>query len=297
MIGGLNQEVEILGKRFHVQTELTDTEGRTEVFLGGKLVAARETPLSPTGLDSVDLKNAMQEQYNRILETVVERARRCRERRQEAATGTAGGAPADEAERPEPVSRPAPPAAPVPASGMPAAPNPEVAGPVDLGLRVRRLLDQFRRRLPPWPQDPEDTPSNYLRLAATAFCWMLSSPGFPEIRVEEQVRFNLLHDQVDGWLHGDRDPVHGLRVRTEIVAFNDYLAGINNRAELTAFDRDLLAWALRQVEREGVTERLREHLAMVAGRDGELDRLLAEQERRDEVWRAELRRVLAELDG
>ena len=47
-----------------------------------------------------------------------------------------------------------------------------------------------------------------------------------------------------------------------------------------------------------MTERVREHLSLIAGRDGELDRLLAEAgDVSDEVWIAELRRVLAKLEG
>ena len=48
MISGLNQEVDVLGRAFHFQTELTrrgDLFIRTEVFVGGKVVATRDRRL------------------------------------------------------------------------------------------------------------------------------------------------------------------------------------------------------------------------------------------------------------
>ena len=52
MISGLNQEVSVLGRAFHFQTELTrkgDLFIRTEVFVGGKVVATRENRLDRAG--------------------------------------------------------------------------------------------------------------------------------------------------------------------------------------------------------------------------------------------------------
>ena len=160
---------------------------------------------------------------------------------------------------------------------------------------MRRFLERFRRRLGPLPRELGG--GARLERAAEQFAWVVSSPEFPRLRIDEQVRFNLIHDQLDSWLRSARDPEEGRRIWSEIRIFDRYLAEINNRAELAAFDRDLLAWALRRLEADGMSDRLREHLALATGRDGELDRLLAAPESAgDEVWAAELRRVLAELD-
>lgn len=279
MIGGLNQQVDILGRTYHVQTELSETGIRTEVFLGGKLVATREKPLSAAERDGGDLRALVQRQHDRILAGVAERVEQYRERR-ELAAGVAA-----------PRRRSA--AAAKPERGSPARPPAES---VDIGLKVRRVLERFRLRLGPLPHVPRGNAP--LERVAEHVAGILQAPEFPGLRIDEQVRFNLLNDQLQSWLRGDRDPDHGRRIWSELRIFNDYLAEINNRAELAAFDRDLLAWALRRLESGGMTERVREHLSLIAGRDGELDRLLAEAgDVSDEVWIAELRRVLAKLEG
>ncbi len=270
MIGGLNQEVEILGRTYHVQTELSDAGIRTEVFLGGKLVASREKTVAAADLDGSSLLTLIQEQHEKILSGVAERLEQYRER---------GERPA-----PRPVA--------VPGKGVPfRAPAPTV----DIGLRLRRLLEEFRQRLGRLPHEPRG--SAHLERAAEHFDWILQSTRFPGLRLDEQVRFNLLQDRLQGWLQGERDPDHGRRIWSDIRIFNDYLAEINNRAELAAFDRDLLAWTLHRLEVDGMSERLREHLSLMTGRDREVDRLLAEPALAgDEVWTAELGRVLAELE-
>ena len=279
MIGDLNQQVEIFGRTYDVQTELSDSGIRTEVFLGGKLVATREKPLTAAERKQGDLRSLIQQQHDRILAGVADRVEQYRERR-ELAAGVAA-----------PRRRPA--AAAKPERGSPARPPAES---VDIGLKVRRVLERFRLRLGPLPHVPRGNAP--LERVAEHVAGILQAPEFPGLRIDEQVRFNLLNDQLQSWLRGDRDPDHGRRIWSELRIFNDYLAEINNRAELAAFDRDLLAWALRRLESGGMTERVREHLSLIAGRDGELDRLLAEAgDVSDEVWIAELRRVLAKLEG
>ncbi len=291
MIGGLNQEVEILGRTYHVQTELSDTGIRTEVFLGGKLVASREKPVAAADLDGSSLLTLIQEQHEKILAGVAERLEKYRKRGKGRTGEPAAGEPAAVA-----------PAAVAPAAGEPAASVPGKGVPsrvpaetVDLGLRLRRLLEEFRLRLGRLPQEPRG--SAQLERAAEHFRWILQSSSFPELRIDEQVRFNMLHDRLQAWLQGERDPDRGRQLWSNIRTFNGYLAEINNRAELAAFDRDLLAWTLHRMETDGMSERLREHLSLLTGRDRELDRLLAEpQGVGDEAWAAELHRVLVELE-
>jgi hypothetical protein len=289
MISGLNQDVEVLGKTLHVQTELSggrELSIRTEVFLGGKLVATREQELEEGERDrgEAHLRALMKEQHQKILESVVERAKRYQERRAE--EPAPGETSLDEA--------------PVPPFQGEAGGPPSVAGQgsVEIALRVRRLFEKFRLRLGELPEHPGEHVDAYLERAAHAFAWILGSPLFPEIRIDEQVRFNLLKDQVDEWLHGGRSAERGVEIWSEILTFNRYLAQVNNRGELAAFDRDLLSWSLRKLETEGMTERVLEHLAMIYGRDAELDLLL---ERplgvSDEVWAANLRRVLNRLEA
>lgn len=293
-LSGINQEVELLGKTFHLQTQVSASPElciRTEIFIGGKLVATRQTPLEEIdAADSKALREEMQAQHKRILHSVVERARRYQERQQE----------------PPPEAGPPPDAGPPPTAptettvvdnvdsgmGRPSAQGPKV----EVALRVRRLYEQFRLRLL-IPRQPSKNLGERLENAEREFAWILSCDIFDRIRIDEQLRFNLLHDQIQEWLHGGRSAVRAAQIWSEIVAFLKYLGEVNNRAELAAFDRDLLRWAIRTVDQQGMSPRALEHLGMIRGRDEELDRLLSEPgETTPEVWVAHFRRVLSGLE-
>ncbi len=285
MISGLNQEVEILGRIFHVQTETSGTAIRTEVFVGGKVVAARESQLDAQQRQGGDetLLALMKEQHQKILTGMVRRAERYRERQSRevpvmsAAEAAAAVAAAREAER---EARSA------------AAPSTQGSG-VEVGLRVRRFLERFRLRFAALSGACGDNPGACLEGAAEAFAWIVASPAFRETRIADQVRFNLLKDRIEGWLQSARDADGARNLWSEVVDFNDSIARVNNRSELAAFDRDLLTWTLRKVASDGMSARLLEHLRMVSGRDGRLDRLLEAPEGvTTEVWDRELHRVL-----
>ncbi len=136
-----------------------------------------------------------------------------------------------------------------------------------------------------------------LEKVADGVHWILDSPLFPEIRIDEQVRFNLLKDQVDEWLESARDKDLGRKIWTEIINFLDYLAELNNRTELAAFDRDLLVWTIQKVQNEGFSNRLLDHLHMLTGRDAVLDGMLVSSAGiTEETWLAVLQRVLVDLE-
>ena len=88
MIGGFNQQVEIFGRTYHVQTELSDAGIRTEVFHGGTLVATREKPLDSADREGSNLLALIQKQHDKILAGVAKRIRQYAERRQAAAAET-----------------------------------------------------------------------------------------------------------------------------------------------------------------------------------------------------------------
>ncbi len=289
MTSGINQDVEILGKVFHLQTQLSRTAEpciRTEVFHGGKLVATRDSVLESAELalsDRETLQRRLKEHHKRILESIVERARLFREREtgpRDVRMQAPGATELEEISALEIVDS-----------------TPVVVRKVDIALRVRRILERFRLRIGPLPAVSPSNRDELLARISASFAWILESPDFDEIRVDEQVRFNLLRDQIDDWLGGHRDPKQGDRVFAEVVNFLDYLAGVNNRAELAAFDRDLLRWALRKAEAEGLTPRLREHLEMISGRDPELDRLVEQESITSDQCIGVLRRVLSEVES
>ena len=86
-ISGLNQEVDILGRTFHFQTELSRGSTpviRTEVFVGGKVVATRENRLDrgrPDERDEEALRAAMKAQHQRFIQSTVERVTTYQERK------------------------------------------------------------------------------------------------------------------------------------------------------------------------------------------------------------------------
>jgi len=284
MSSGINQDIEILGKVFHLQTQVCSTPQsgiRTEVFIGGKLVATRDAALEAAAtadLTEPEVRRMLKEHHQKILKSIVERASRYRKREP------------DRVQQPLPTEDdPQPMTGPVPV---------EPASNVEIALRVRRTLERFRSRLGVEMASIETSTERKLERAAKGFSWVLQSSDFGDTRIDEQVRFNLLKDQIDEWLDGSRNAELGAGIWAEVLKFNKYLTGINDRADLAAFDRDLLRWALRKIESTGVSERLTRHLEMVRGRDVALDRLLDNPATLGpEVWLAHLRRILGDLEA
>lgn len=285
-VSGFNQDVEVLGRVFHLQTQVFLQPVpciRTEVFHGGKLMARREAAIdqAAVGVDEAELRQMMKAQHLKILESVQARAQRYQQRQQDKQDGAEA----------VPVAEPFD-AANHGASGAAALQAADDGEQVEIALSVRRLFERFRLHLGRAPGGIADR----LQVAAKQLEEVLASPVFPQIRVDEQVRFHLLNEQLSDWLTGTGDDAQGRRIWAEIATFNDYLAEVNNRSDLAAFDRDLLRWALRKAEEEGVNPRTLEHLEMLYGRDLELDRLLDQPDGvAQEEWKAHFRRVLTVL--
>lgn len=290
MISGLNQEVDVLGRTFHFQTELSrrgDLFVRTEVFVGGKIVATRESRVNRTGrLDEEALRALMKDYHGRVIESTVERVKTYQARKQDLAS-----------RRPPPrhPARPSAPAFDLREAESLAPPSEETRKAAASAVRIRRVFGKFRLRLGLDKTVPEDQIGTRLETAARGFAWIKTSPTFQEIRVDEQLRCNLVNDQVVEWLAGSgRDPARAAEIWSEIVTFNDYVAEINNRAELIVFDRQLLTWAAYQIQSEGVTDEVLDQLQWLTGRDPRLDKLLDKPAEADaESWFPLLCDVLA----
>lgn len=286
MISGLNQEVSVLGKTFHFQTELTkqgDLFIRTEVFVGGKVVATRETRLDRADrgrLDKEALRALMKEQHQRVIERTLERVKTYQEKKGELpAEQPAASLPAFDGQQAENF----------------APPSDETRETASSAVRIRRIFGRFRLRLGLGSEVPEGELAGRLETAARGFSWIIKSPTFQEIRLDEQMRCHLVSDQVNAWLAGDRDPARARQIWSEIVSFNDYVASINNRAELLAFDRQLLTWAAFQVQKHGMSTAVLDQLQWLAGRDLELDELLDKPDDvAGETWFAVLCHVLSQ---
>ncbi len=285
MISGLNQEVDVLGKTFHFQTELTRKGAlyiRTEVFVGGKVVATRENRLDLAGqgkLDEESLRALMKEQHQRVIKATLERVKSYQEKKEQPQSQAMASLPTFDAQQAE--------------SFVP--PSDEAREVASSAVRIRRIFGRFRLRLGLGEPVPEGALTQRLETAARGFSWILNSPTFQEIRLDEQMRCHLVSDQVNAWLGGDRDLGRAEQIWAEIVTFNDYVASINNRAELIEFDRQLLAWAAFQVQKRGVSTEILDQLQWLAGRDKELDELLDKPDDvTAEVWFAVLCHVLSQ---
>lgn len=295
MISGLNQEVEVLGRTFHVQTELSrrgELSIRTEVFLGGKIVATREKQLSRADWDAGDevLRTLMKNQHQKILTNVVERARRYQERQQE------GLAPAAVPVQPETTAE---------FAAIVVEPEPEIPPPpadiqaeVSGAISIRRTFGEFRLRFDITHAEPHDDLVARLDKALQGVEWITAAPAFSEIRIDEQLRFNLVKEQLQEWVEAGKNPDQAVNLWSEIVTFNDYLTEVNNRAELVDFDRHLLVWAIHHIQGHGMTEQILGYLGLLYGRDPVLDRLLESPlDVTTDYWTALLRRVLSETEG
>ncbi len=265
MISGLNQEVEVLGRTFHFQTELTRKVHlfvRTEVFVGGKVVATRENRIGIAGrrkLDEESLRAVMKKQHNRVIERTLERAKAYQEKKE--------------------VQPAAQPVANLPAfDGQPAenfvVPSEGERTAAASAVRIRRIFGKLRLRLGLDSAIPSAELTTRLETAARGFAWIIKSPTFQEIRLDEQMRCHLVSEQVNAWLASDRDQARAQDIWSEIVSFNDYVAAINHRAELIVFDRQLLKWAAYQVQSQGMSTEILDQLQWLVGRNRKLDELL-----------------------
>ena len=161
MITGFNQEVDILGRTFHFQTELSRRPSlliRTEVFVGGKVVATRENLLDPAAepsrLDEGALRADMKAQHQRVIQSTVERVTAFQERKQEP---------------PEPATGPGLPAYSTGQVATLAPPSAEMKKKVGTAIRIRRIFSKFRLRLGLGAKVPNADIAERLEMAGRGF--------------------------------------------------------------------------------------------------------------------------------
>ncbi len=289
MISGLNEEVTVLGRTFHFQTELTrkvDLYIRTEVFVGGKIVATREHQLlTRRPFDEDAVRTAMKEQHARVIESTLERAARYQERKQ---NGVDAGEQAQAAVHVPDFD--------IQQARSDGPPSGDQRAAVASAIRIRRIFGKFRLRLRLDQEVADEEIAERLATAARGFAWIKSSPTFAEIRLDEQMRCHLVSDQVDQWLKGDRQPEPAMEIWSEIVRFNDYVTEINHRAELIEFDHQLLMWTAFQVRDSGMSDAILDHLQWLSGRASDLDRLIDQpKDVSDETWFSQLCETLTQL--
>ncbi len=263
MITGLNQNIEVLDRQFHVQTEViegAETKCRTTVYSGGTIIGNREANLSSGLVDEDEIRKLMEEQHTLIIENLICRLEEIAE--------------AEGIEK-QPVTPPKPlrDSKPLPKKQALLPSIDDVPG-LRSSVRVRELLAGFRNDIELDP--PATTAELRLRLenALLDSRKILTSPVFSETRLDEQVRFYDLEERISAWLMHEPDHAKGVTIWCEVAVFSSYLGRINNRSELIDYDRKLLLWAFSKIGATGLTKEVLESLQALLGREPRFDRML-----------------------
>jgi hypothetical protein len=265
MIDGINEKIEVFGRIFQVQTEITDDvrpKIRTRVFLDGAVVAYRESPVDRGDTSEDGIRDRSAYQHGLIIANLVKRtaefnalapkaARPGSENPERAAARTDAATLRDVA-RPEPDG------------------DPKLLASVE----ARQLIGPFSLAMQPSPYHDAEAIRSRLERAGGMIDVIMDAPGFSDIRLDEQVRFFDLRDRIEAWRSGGCDFESGAEILLAVVIFAGHLRRISDRQELVEFDHGLLTWAIWVIGRDGASDEVLSHLAAMCGRDAELDRLL-----------------------
>lgn len=291
MVSGLNQEIELLGRRFHFQSELVQRGNlsvRTEIFVDGKIVATRSSPLDDLPADAAGdlVRSRIREAHERVVDSVIQRAKNYQGEQTGEAPSGAPAPPGDATVAVHIAPRPTEP------------PPKEAWDALEETLRIRWMFGRLRLGL--GLDDPDQTLDHRLRRAARAFGWLVGLPSFELVRVDEQIRCHLVKDRVEKWLStGGENEDLGRKIWNEILELQEYVAEINRREQLSSLDRQLLGWAIGRLEGGGeMASEIHDELRKIFGLDVQLDRLIHEPAKiPDATWRKHLRRVLVATRG
>jgi hypothetical protein len=263
MVNGVNQNVDIFGRVFHVQTEVTTGAQpmvRSTVYLGGSVVGTRESRIDPRIASEEGIREQIDAQHALIIDNLVKRE----------AELEAEKSSVDVSEpRPHTTQQPAPKApekTPLPLLES----DPELAA----SVKVRQLIGPFSFAFRPSPYHDTEAVRARLESAADMIEEIMNAPAFPDIRLDEQVRFFDLKERLTSWHGSGRDPDVGAEILLDVVVFAGHLQRINDRRELAAFDHALITWALSAVGRTGASDEVFFPLRSLYGRDPDLDHLL-----------------------
>ncbi len=111
-------------------------------------------------------------------------------------------------------------------------------------LTVRQLYATFRRSLRAPTDDSPEAVLTAVRYAGGALAALITSPDYGEVRASDRMVLRRLRERALTWARGDRNPVEGRRLIADLDTTADLLRGINDRQELRAHDRAVIAAAL-----------------------------------------------------
>jgi hypothetical protein len=258
------KKIVLLGREFTIQTEYLpgpDGKIRTLAFDGGRLVTNREIGLDRTEETDGFIDDRIREHHQRITDRLYERAAEM-----EAAKSV----------NPDPPVAKKP-TAPPPASVAKGRPRPtvEVRSRLETSIATRQTLGTFSLTFArPAPASAEEYES-LLEAADKSIDEIMNNPIYDRIRIDEQLTFIAIRSQIATWRLTGKDIAAATEIWPKIERLAHHLQKINNRSELVAFDHELLTWAMSELGRNSISAELIEGLQDLAGRDAELDHLLA----------------------
>jgi len=263
-MAGLIDKIALLGREFTIQTEFVEGEAtkiRTLVYDGGRLVTSREVPLDPEA-SSDKIETKVRRQHRLITDTLIKRATNL-----QTAKGVPNGRPAVVPTAPK---KPQP-----PAKGTP-KPEVEPGSPTEIAITIRRTIGPFGLA---FAHPAPTTAGGYetkLEAVENAIDTIMKSPAYERLRLDEQLTMIAIRGQLATWRLADKDLTLATEIWPSIERFACHQQKINDRRELVAYDHQLLTWAMSQLGKGTITDELRQGLGNLAGRDAELEALLAD---------------------
>lgn len=82
-VSGLNDNLDVMGKQLHIQTENTGLGASrivTQVFCGGRVILSRKTDLAAIEGDSARIRELMSSQHLQIIQEIKEKLARRQDR-------------------------------------------------------------------------------------------------------------------------------------------------------------------------------------------------------------------------
>lgn len=144
---------------------------------------------------------------------------------------------------------------------------------IENAIVVRKLYARFRRSLRRPSAETPDEVMSCLRYAAGALAMLLTATESSNLRVSDRSMLRGLRDRVFAWARSDKDPRAGLDLLEDVFTSADLLRGINQRQELRAHDRALVADLVRAARFTSGTPQV-DAFSRIEGMDDEIDSLI-----------------------
>jgi hypothetical protein len=262
-MSGLIDKIAVLGREFTIQTEYVPQprrKVRTLVYDQGRLVTSREIVIGPTVVTDAAVDAKVKEQHARITETLITRAAELGKAR------TTAAPPAETA-----TQRTQEP--PKPSKGTP-RPDVEPGSRLASAIAVRQTIGPFGTAFArPMPGTAEGLVQT-LEAVEAAIDAIRDAPTYDAIRLDEQLTLIALKSELETWHLADRDLGKAAEIWPNVESFALHLQKINHRGDLVAFDHQALTWAMSELGKGRITDRMVETLGGLGGRDTELDGFL-----------------------